>query len=229
LTLFLGAKMIFTNRLLACVVFVGSAIAACIPAGAVTADVSLTYTLTANHNCSAQACGSSPYGTITLTQAGTNAPVQVNVQLSSGDTFALSAANDAFTFSLSGGGAISGLPANFSVDTSTSGSTYNGDPYGIFTDRIAYNGSSGTVSSLSFSVAFSGTLSASDLLASTNPNDGHTYIPALFTADINYNGIDPPVAVLAAVPEPSTWAMMILGFLGIGFAASRRKIFTMAA
>jgi hypothetical protein len=27
----------------------------------------------------------------------------------------------------------------------------------------------------------------------------------------------------AAVPEPSTWAMMILGFAGIGFMACRRK------
>jgi hypothetical protein len=31
-------------------------------------------------------------------------------------------------------------------------------------------------------------------------------------------------AVIAgAVPEPSTWAMMILGFAGIGFMAYRRK------
>jgi hypothetical protein len=29
--------------------------------------------------------------------------------------------------------------------------------------------------------------------------------------------------VVAAVPEPSTWAMMILGFLGVGFMAYRRK------
>jgi hypothetical protein len=29
--------------------------------------------------------------------------------------------------------------------------------------------------------------------------------------------------VEAAVPEPSTWAMMILGFLGVGLAAFRRK------
>jgi hypothetical protein len=28
---------------------------------------------------------------------------------------------------------------------------------------------------------------------------------------------------VSAVPEPSTWAMMILGFAGIGFAAYRRK------
>jgi hypothetical protein len=28
---------------------------------------------------------------------------------------------------------------------------------------------------------------------------------------------------LAAVPEPSTWAMMILGFAGVGFMAYRRR------
>jgi PEP-CTERM motif len=31
------------------------------------------------------------------------------------------------------------------------------------------------------------------------------------------------VAVAGSVPEPSTWAMMILGFAGIGFMAYRRK------
>jgi PEP-CTERM motif len=29
--------------------------------------------------------------------------------------------------------------------------------------------------------------------------------------------------MLAPVPEPSTWAMMILGFLGLGYVAHRRK------
>jgi hypothetical protein len=28
---------------------------------------------------------------------------------------------------------------------------------------------------------------------------------------------------VAAVPEPSTWVMMILGFCGLGFMAYRRK------
>ena len=31
------------------------------------------------------------------------------------------------------------------------------------------------------------------------------------------------VTISAAVPEPSTWAMMILGFIGVGFMAHRRK------
>ena len=30
-------------------------------------------------------------------------------------------------------------------------------------------------------------------------------------------------ATISAVPEPSTWAMMMLGFLGVGFMAYRRK------
>jgi hypothetical protein len=29
--------------------------------------------------------------------------------------------------------------------------------------------------------------------------------------------------VLAPVPEPSTWAMMIIGFIGVGLIANRRR------
>jgi len=33
-----------------------------------------------------------------------------------------------------------------------------------------------------------------------------------------------PIPQVAAVPEPSTWAMMILGFLGVGFMSMRKKL-----
>jgi hypothetical protein len=33
----------------------------------------------------------------------------------------------------------------------------------------------------------------------------------------------PVIGTITAVPEPSTWAMMILGFCGLGFLAYRRK------
>ena len=33
----------------------------------------------------------------------------------------------------------------------------------------------------------------------------------------------PSILQVSAVPEPSTWAMMILGFIGVGFMAYRRK------
>jgi hypothetical protein len=45
-------------------------------------------------------------------------------------------------------------------------------------------------------------------------NSFGTSQPATYTAVFDF---------AAAVPEPSTWAMMILGFAGIGFMAYRRK------
>ena len=49
----------------------------------------------------------------------------------------------------------------------------------------------------------------------------------IFYADREQTGaflsVDASVALTAAVPEPSTWAMMILGFFGIGFMAYRRR------
>jgi hypothetical protein len=38
----------------------------------------------------------------------------------------------------------------------------------------------------------------------------------------NSNGLD-NIVINTAVPEPSTWAMMILGFVGLGFVAYRRR------
>jgi hypothetical protein len=46
-----------------------------------------------------------------------------------------------------------------------------------------------------------------------------TYDFYMFT-DGNWAG---NAVAVSAVPEPSTWAMMILGFAGIGFMAYRRK------
>jgi hypothetical protein len=44
-------------------------------------------------------------------------------------------------------------------------------------------------------------------------------------SNAQYNGNYANVAAgtISAVPEPSTWAMMILGFFGVGFMAYRRK------
>jgi hypothetical protein len=37
------------------------------------------------------------------------------------------------------------------------------------------------------------------------------------------NGLLDNVTVTAAIPEPESWAMLILGFLGIGFMAYRKR------
>jgi hypothetical protein len=49
----------------------------------------------------------------------------------------------------------------------------------------------------------------------------NTYVYNTSNSPINH---DPLVsASISAVPEPSTWAMMVLGFAGVGFMAYRRR------
>lgn len=46
----------------------------------------------------------------------------------------------------------------------------------------------------------------------TAPGDGEAFLAGITSVD-----------AISAVPEPSTWAMMILGFSGVGFLAYRRR------
>ncbi len=196
------------------------------------AEVILTDTLNSMGTCNT--CGSGPYGTVTVTQANPGDNLVFTVTLGANDTFARSGVNDAFSFSFLAGETISGLPANFAVDPSPA--TVNNSPFGNFTYGIKFtSGTNSPTSTLTFELTDSGTLSASDFRLSTIPadNGSHTFDAAYFSADILYSppdgsAIDPAVGatlapVVAAVPEPSTWAMMVLGFAGVGFMAYRRR------
>ena len=55
-------------------------------------------------------------------------------------------------------------------------------------------------------------LQAGDILSFVVNNDG-----------LYYNDSTALTATISAVPEPSTWAMMILGFAGVGFMSYRRS------
>jgi hypothetical protein len=55
-----------------------------------------------------------------------------------------------------------------------------------------------------------------------NPDDPLAFVLGLsFVSDGDFTGTMTPIT--AAIPEPSTWAMMILGFAGVGFVTYRRK------
>lgn len=90
----------------------------------------------------------------------------------------------------------------------------------------------------------SGTLSLGNTLLSTI-NYGYpafqslsafdfTVGPGTYTLNFALNNREGPFALrvgelsVSAVPEPSTWAMMILGFVGVGFLAYRRRQSTAA-
>jgi hypothetical protein len=54
----------------------------------------------------------------------------------------------------------------------------------------------------------------SDLVTIANLSEG-------YTVQVTYDFTTTPIS--SAVPEPSTWAMMLLGFAGVGFMSYRRK------
>jgi hypothetical protein len=87
----------------------------------------------------------------------------------------------------------------------------------IFTDSIT-----GVVASLSNGGAF---IDFDNTLKSFT-FDGGSF--TFFVNDVSITAgqtvpVTGTIVAVAAVPEPSTWAMMILGFFGVGFMAYRRK------
>jgi choice-of-anchor C domain-containing protein len=69
---------------------------------------------------------------------------------------------------------------------------------------------------VSFDFTANGTTETLTFLSTTTGDSGNLTYPTAFGPALD------DVSV-TAVPEPSTWAMMILGFLSVGFAAYRRK------
>jgi hypothetical protein len=80
----------------------------------------------------------------------------------------------------------------------------------------------GTLLPPTIDVPFSYTVQPGDLIQ----GDFHLFsLSALYSAQgsLNLTSVTETVDGVSAVPEPSTWAMLILGFCGIGFLAYRRK------
>lgn len=78
-----------------------------------------------------------------------------------------------------------------------------------------------------FTKIFSGGVSSFEVLGINASSGLNPYDPNAFVTELTFTGagqftgeMDP---LTAAVPEPSTWAMMLFGFLGVGFLAYRRR------
>lgn len=59
--------------------------------------------------------------------------------------------------------------------------------------------------------------------ANVNVGAGPYSVTVKYTIAASGEGSANSTAIVTPVPEPSTWAMMILGFMGVGFMAYRRK------
>jgi hypothetical protein len=208
--------------------------------------VDLTYNLTLD-NCTG-GCGASNYGTIHVTGDTTTektAGLTVDVNITQGQ---LHSSNGLYTFVFDPIGtglsvAISSATPNFtSLGPATNSKDYMEDGFGKFSWAIQSTASNqngglaGTelkfvITDTSGLITFGTTTSNSGPSGNSNcSGSGCTSIAVPFAVDIsNIVNTDTglvntgAVGAVAAVPEPSTWAMMMLGFLGLGWIAHRRR------
>lgn len=196
--------------------------------GVARADT-MSYTLTVD-GCTG-GCGTGPYGTVTLTQSGSN--VNVTETLDSGYYFLNSGAGQPLAFNLSTAGTITNvqLLAYFAA-----GGTATASTFGSFTDSIQCTTACGSGSSNSFNIPQSLTFTvdgvtvsdfianadgyffASDVAQAVNVNGVWTIIS---TGNVGANGPStPPV-----IPEPPS--LLLLG-TGLAALAGMMKLKAMA-
>jgi hypothetical protein len=152
-------------------------------------------------------------------------------------SFSYSTLPDA-TISASGFGTFTtpdGGTSPFTVTGITGGETYNGigdtitgpvSPYAGADNLLYYPGPPFVdFPGISFS-----TISSGDFNLYYDPSNLGSWVLSSFNAPVGYpNGLSPidlqvtQLASVAPVPEPATWAMMLLGFCGLGFLAYRRR------
>jgi hypothetical protein len=144
----------------------------------------------------------------------------VNFSTSTGQTLIANPSGQGFISTNSGTGLVTSInvtsPGNFFTD-------FIGNPNnsGAFTVTVKAN--DGT-----FSHDFAG--GTGQNFVTVLAANGETISSVAFTSDVGAPGFQqfqqPRISGISAIPEPSTWAMMLLGFLGLGFAfrQSRRKV-----
>jgi hypothetical protein len=177
----------------------------------------------------AQSALPAPYGQVEVTQGGAGA-LNFTVTLFDGLKFVDTGAHFAFTFSLDGAPAISltSAPAGFTL-TSGAGTIANapftGFDFGLNCGDPACGagGSSSFTGPLNFTV--SGTGLTLSMLGTADTFNGNV---VRFAADtIAVGGATGTIGggVPGIVPEPATWAMLILGFgmVGAGMRMRRRS------
>ena len=111
------------------------------------------------------------------------------------------------------------LPGTGTAGVATTVPTFTGFPLGVTSGTYDHTFDMSLASSYNPAFITTTPLAAFGVLQ-TGLNAGDAYLNILHTTTSPSGEIR---GFLHAVPEPSTWAMMILGFAGIGFMAYRRS------
>jgi hypothetical protein len=163
----------------------------------------------------------SSFGTVTVTPDANPGELDIQVTLNSGYTFAQG--GDALGFNLANAPKfLVGVDSSgFTANSQTAGS-FSVPPYGNF--QYVEGTSSSGLSSLRVVLT---AVSSSGFVPLTTASIGDAIVGSeevFFAAQIDDpTGQPGVVAAVAAIPEASTWAMMILGFFGLGFIAYRER------
>jgi hypothetical protein len=157
-------------------------------------------------------------GTGTTVTGNTNmSGTLVNFSSSTGQTLIANSSGQAFISTNNNGGLLT------SINVSSPGNTFtdfiaNPHQSGAFTVSVKAN--DGT-----FNDSFGG--GPGENFVTILAQGGETISSVAFTSSAGFSEFQQPrISGISAVPEPGTWAMMLLGFLGLGFAfrQSRRKV-----
>ena len=105
-------------------------------------------------------------------------------------------------------------PSDFGSGTLTDANSFTGDLFQLMTDVNGIVVPSGYIS---------GTLLTSTDVFTNTTLGGLGLTPGTYVYMWGTGNAADSVIVNIGVPEPSTWAMIILGFAGLGFMAYRRK------
>jgi len=147
-----------------------------------------------------------------------------NIGFGFAGTGSFSTASDTGTFDNTPGGGFTNLTLSVSELFPSGGGSYVGAPSLISASATV---NAGTLTSLSFTTD-NFVLSPSEDTAQITANFSTT--PTLVSSvavqaiiDNDQDFVTGTLTISSAVPEPSTWAMMIFGFAGVGFMAYRRK------
>jgi PEP-CTERM motif len=171
--------------------------------------------------------GSGPYGTVSVTQDVNGTSLDITETLNAGFKFHAGNSNHpAFTFILGSSPiSVSGVTSGFTLESTTSGSI-SAPPFGNFNYAFDCTGcgpgfAGGLTGPFSFVLSAASALTPSSLGFNTVSGNNIYFTTDIVIANGNTGNVGATVS--SAVPEPSTWAMMILGFLGIGFMMYRRS------
>jgi len=169
--------------------------------------------------------GSGPFGTVTVTDFGTvGTGVTVDVTLNTGINFVNTGGpHTPFVFNVDTQNWIynPAPSAPFTVPGGTQDT-----PWGVFTNGVNMTGDNGAGGSNHGPIDFSITPTALHTFSTANfvnNSLGHIFAADILVVATGNTGAVTGPGGMSSVPEPSTWAMMILGFMGVGFMAYRRK------